>query len=181
MKPTRRTFMQGVAGFFAGLFGSAEAAAEYVEWLQKPKKVMVPGVDFERIRKPTAEEVQRFAPYRTPADRYNPVAGALHQEVLVGEPGFWRSGNYVGREGATYGKLYSEGKVPVGCQLGGRARLIFVDEARKTLKFELVPEYIHDWQARYAYAVRKCPPPRAVVVPGDELGRHPGDFILRTD
>ena len=37
----------------------------------------------------TADEVRKFAPYLT--KNYNPVAGALHQELLVGEPGFWRT------------------------------------------------------------------------------------------
>lgn len=161
MRPTRRTFMQSVTAFFAGLFGAAKAE-EIVDQL-KPRKVMVPGVDFDLIRKPTQEEVQRYAPYRTPKDRYNPKVNALHQELFVGEPGYWRTGNYMGREGVTYGALRAENKVPIGCQLGPNARLIYVDEAAKTLKFELAAESFGEWNRRALMATRKAPPPRAIV------------------
>lgn len=170
MKPTRRTFMQTAAAFFSGLFG-LEAAEEILD-RAKPRKVMVPGVDFERIRIPTHDEVQKIiGPYRT--RNYNPQAGALHQELLVGEPGYWRTGNYVGREGAKYGDLLRDKKVPVGCQLGPNARLIHVDEARKTLKFELDPSLGEEWRRRYALAERKCPPPKAIVHYAES---YPGEF-----
>ena len=66
----------------------------------------------------------------------------------MGEPGRWRTGDWMGREGATVGDLYPGHLLPIGCSLGPRAKLVYVDEARKTLRFELSPILSEDYYMR---------------------------------
>ena len=154
MRPTRRTFMQSTAATLASLFG-LEAAEEMLG----PRKVMVPGITFDdclagarKIVPATAEQIRKFAPYRT--KNYNPARGALQQELVVNVG--WRTGDWMGREGASVGELMGAVNdeapklrvLPSGCVLGPRAKLVFVDEARKTLRFELAPAMSEDFYER---------------------------------
>lgn len=146
--------MQSMAATLASLFG-LEAAEEMLA----PRKVMVPGItfddcleaadkldvplDYSKLSVPDLQAIARY--YRT--KNYNPVPGALQQELVMGEPGRWRTGDWMGREGASVGELMA-GALPHGCVLGPRAKLVFVDEARRVLRFELPPAFENDYYER---------------------------------
>ena len=151
-----------MAAGIASLLG-LDAAEEFLD-RQGPRKVMVPGADLKKLWKPgdpldinrldysklSVEELDIIVRRtREPYQTTNPqnTRGSLQQEFEMNVG--WRAGDWIGREGATVGKLM-EGKLPHGCQLGPRARLVNVDEARKTLRFELNPLYDVDWLERRA-------------------------------
>lgn len=155
MKLQRRSFLQTMAAGIASLLG-LDAAEEFLD-RAGPRKVMVPGTDLKKIWLPgdplgkpipSYDEVVKaiHEKYRTPRGHFNPRRGALQQEFEINVG--WRLGDWIGREGATVGKLFGEKRLPVGCALGPRAKLVFVDEARKTLRFELAPEHEDDYDQR---------------------------------
>ena len=162
MNLKRRTFMQSAAASLASIFG-LDAAEEMLD-RAKPRKVMVPGVDFDvqwldysKMTLPELHEIVRK--YRT--KNYTPARGALQQELVMGESGRWRTGDWMGREGASVGELMGGGPLPIGCVLGPRAKLVFVDEARKTLRFELSPLLSDDYYDRVGlggWPHMVCPP-----------------------
>ena len=98
--------MQSMTAALASLFG-LEAAEEMLG----PRKVMVPGITWDDCLK-GAREITPPGSYGGIAKQYyltkmyNPVRGALQQELVMGEPGRWRTGDWMGREGASVADLF---------------------------------------------------------------------------